>query len=282
MGDFERDTRVDGSAGRYGATLSEDWRIWGPNGGYLAAIALRAAGREAAIPRPASFQGHFLAVGRFAAVQLEVEAIRRGRRSESFRVRMLQDGKPLLEGLVRTAAAGPGLEHDAATMPDVAPAASLRNVEELRRDFGLDDLPRHRFWDNLEGRPLEPERYGEPARPRPPLWRHWYRFRPRATFEDPWTDAARSLLLIDTLTWPAAVQPHEPDPGYTAPNLDVTAWFHRSAPAEEWLLADHACPIADAGLMGTTARVWAANGMLLATGGAQLFCVPTTPATSPG
>lgn len=278
MGDFELDTRVDGHAGRYRATLSEDWRIWGPNGGYLAAIALRAVGREAGIPRPASFHGHFLAVGRFDDVELEVEAIRQGRRSESFRVRMLQGGKPLLEGLVRTAAEGPGLEHDAAPMPEVAPPTQLRNLEEIVEHYGLADRPRHRFWDNLEGRPLDPERYAEPPRPRPPVWRHWYRFRPRATFADPWTDAARSLLLIDTLTWPAAVQPHGAEPGYTAPNLDVTAWFHRSAPTEPWLLADHASPIAEAGLMGTTARIWAANGALLATGGAQLFCVPAAPA----
>ncbi len=279
MGDFELDTRVAGDAGRYRATLSEDWRIWGPNGGYLAAIALRAVGRDAAIPRPASFHGHFLAVGGFADVELEVEAIRKGRRSESFRVRMLQDGKPLLEGLVRTAAEVPGLEHDAAPMPDVPPPDGLRNVEELRRDFALEDLPRHRFWDNLEGRPLDPERFRTPPRPRPPVWREWYRFRPRATFDDPWLDAARSLLLIDTMTWPAAVQPHGAEPGYTAPNLDVTAWFHRSAPREEWLLADHASPVAEAGLMGTTARIWAANGALLATGGAQLFCVPAVPPT---
>lgn len=274
MGDFERDTRVDGDADRYRATLSEDWRIWGPNGGYLAAIALRAVGREAAIPRPASFHGHFLAVGRFDAVQLEVEAIRKGRRSESFRVRMLQDGKPLLEGLVRTAAEVPGLEHDAAPMPEVAPPTQLRNIEQIVEDYGLEGRPRHRFWDNLEGRPLDPERYAEPPRPRPPVWRHWYRFRPRATFDDPWTDAARALLLIDTMTWPAAAQPHGAEPGYTAPNLDVTAWFHRSAPGEEWLLADHASPVAEAGLMGTTARIWAASGALLASGGAQLFCVP--------
>jgi acyl-CoA thioesterase-2 len=274
MGDFDQDTRVTADAGRQRATLSEDWRIWGPNGGYLAAIALRAVGHHARIPRPASFHGHFLAVGRFDAVDLEVEPVRIGRRSESLRVRMLQDGKPLLEALVRTAAEVPGLEHDVAMMPDVPPPDGLRNVEELRREFALEDLPRHRFWDNLEGRPLEPERFRMPPEPRPPVWREWYRFRPRATFDDPWLDAARSLLLIDTLTWPAAVQPHAPDPRYTAPNLDVTAWFHRSAPEEAWLLADHASPVAEAGLMGTTARVWAASGALLATGGAQLFCVP--------
>lgn len=43
MGDFEIDTALAGGNGRYVAHLSEDWEIWGPNGGYLAAIALRAA-----------------------------------------------------------------------------------------------------------------------------------------------------------------------------------------------------------------------------------------------
>ena len=131
MGDFELDTRVRGEAGRYRATLSEDWRIWGPNGGYLAAIALRAVGCEAHIARPASFYAHFLSVGRFSDVELEVEAVRLGKRSESFRVRMLQDGKALLEGMVRTAAAGPGLEHDVAEMPQVALPAELRSVESI-------------------------------------------------------------------------------------------------------------------------------------------------------
>jgi acyl-CoA thioesterase II len=274
MGDFERDTRVEGSAGRYRAALSEDWRIWGPNGGYLAAIALRAVGREAKIPRPSSFHCHFLSVGRFAEVELEVAEIRLGKRSESFRVRMLQDGKALLEGLVRTAAAGPGLAHDVAHMPEVPPPEQLKNWAQLDEEAGIDPGVGHPFWQNLESRPTEPERAEEGRRPRPPRRRDWYRFRPRETFEDPWTDAGRYLLLIDTMTWPAAVQPHEPEPGYTAPNLDVTAWFHRSAPGQAWLLADHAADVAEAGLMGTTARIWAPTGELLASGGAQLFCVP--------
>jgi hypothetical protein len=53
MGDLERDTRLAGGEGRYTATLSRDWEIWGPNGGYLASLALRAAGAQLfCVPRP--------------------------------------------------------------------------------------------------------------------------------------------------------------------------------------------------------------------------------------
>jgi acyl-CoA thioesterase II len=273
VGDFEIDTRVEGERGRYRATLSEDWRIWGPNGGYLASIALRAAGREAQIARPASIHAHFLSVGRFAEVEIEVETVRGGKRSESLRVKILQEGKQLLEALVRTAAAGPGLEHDVAKCPDVPRPGALENIEQLVAKLPVQQQQRFPFWQNLESRPVWPERVGQEPQPRPPLWREWYRFRPRDRFDDPWTDAARMLVLIDTMTWPAAVQPHGPQTKFTAPNLDVTAWFHRSALGEPWLLADHACDVAEAALMGTTSRVWSESGRLLASGGAQLFCI---------
>ena len=78
------------------------------------------------------------------------------------------------------------------------------------------------------------------------------------------------------MSWPAACQPH-PDAAFVAPNLDVTAWFHAAAPESEWLLADHECRVATGGLMGTTGRVWSHDRRLLASGGAQLFCVPAPP-----
>ena len=40
MGNFGTDRRVTGSSGRYEAELSENWRVWGPAGGYVAAITL--------------------------------------------------------------------------------------------------------------------------------------------------------------------------------------------------------------------------------------------------
>ena len=52
---LDQATRLEGDAGRYSVVLSDAWEIWGPSGGYLAALALRAAGDCAEIPRPASF-----------------------------------------------------------------------------------------------------------------------------------------------------------------------------------------------------------------------------------
>ena len=81
VGDLERDTELSGKDGHYTAELSRDWEIWGPNGGYLSAIALRAAGAVAKIRRPASFAGQFLRVAEFGKVDVRVSVPRAGRRS---------------------------------------------------------------------------------------------------------------------------------------------------------------------------------------------------------
>lgn len=273
MGDFAIDTAVEGGAGRYAATLSRDWEIWGPNGGYVAAIALRAAGAATGLRRPASFSGHFLSVAEFGPVEIGVTTLRAAKRAVSLRVAITQQARPILEALVWVVDdALRGLEHDDGPMPAVPAPEQLRSIEEL---VAVEDRSqRHRFWENLETRPTGawvpwPERTAGP-----PRWMEWYRFRPRATFDDPFTDAARQLLLIDTMTWPAACQPYVPESGYVAPSLDVSVQFHRAAPTAEWLLCEAVAPIAQHGLVGGRARVWSADGGLLASGGGQLLCRP--------
>lgn len=272
MGDLSLDTALEGDDGHYRATLSPDWAIWGPNGGYLAVIALRAAGCEADVKRPSSFAGHFLSVARFDSVDVDVHTVKRGRRSESFRVALSQDGRPIVEALVRTAAEGPGLAHRFGSAPDAPAPETLKSSDEL-----VDPTwDRYAFWDNLDSRPTTPERFSEPPRPRDPRLVEWYRFRPTATFDDPFLEAGRSLLLLDTMSWPAAARPH-PDSAYQAPNLDVATWFHDAPRGSEWLLVEYDCPSASDGLMGTVGRVWSRDGRLLASGGAQLYCVPAPP-----
>lgn len=103
--------------------------------------------------------------------------------------------------------------------------------------------------------------------------REWVRFEPRAQFADPFLDAARPLILLDTFGFPAAWQKYR-SADYIAPNLDTYVCFHSPAADSEWLLVDHECPVAADGLLGVGGRVWDVAGNLLASGSAQLCCIP--------
>jgi acyl-CoA thioesterase II len=266
--DLAEATRVQGSDGIYRAELSQGWEIWGPNGGYLAALALRAAGQLAGLQRPASLNCHFLSSPAFKEVTLEAQVLKRGRRSESISVQMRQDDKPVLHALVRTVAEAPGYQHQTITAPQVPPPRELRSYHELWPDEASLRLP---FWRNIEGRPVD---QSIDRRPRPGPRLDWVRFQPRPTFDDIFVDAARALILLDTFGMPAANNLYR-DNAFIAPNLDISAWFHQFSPLSEWLLIEQECPIATGGLMGVSGRVWDGDGRLLANGAAQLCCLPT-------
>jgi|SoiMethySBSTD1v2_1073268.scaffolds.fasta_scaffold15487_4 acyl-CoA thioesterase II len=275
--DFEQATRVEGKNGVYSAFVSPAWEIWGPNGGYMASIAMRAAACEAQVRSPASFYCQFLRVARFDAIEARVTVVQSGRRSESIRVSLVQEGKPVAEGLLRTALPGEGLEHTAYRTPEVPAPESLPRFDDLRRP----DMRKFTFWDNVEGRVIHPERFDPDRGPLPPRWLEWYRFRPIARFDDPFLDACRSLVLIDTLGWPAARLAHTA-PRFRAPNLDVVAFFHAPIGHSEWLLCDEEAPIGRGGLIASTARIFDCDGALVASGGAQLLCVPPPPGWATG
>jgi acyl-CoA thioesterase-2 len=273
VGDFAIDTAIEGDHGRYAARLSRDWEIWGPNGGYIAAIALRAAGAATNLRRPATFTCHYLSVAEFDVVDLTVATLRAAKRAASLRVSMTQGGRAILEALVWVVDEGlRGLEHDDVRMPDVPPPQRLRPTDELIP--AAERGKRHAFWNNLETRPIAWVPWDERT-PTRPVWTEWYRFRPRATFDDPFLDAARSVLLIDTMSWPAACMPHVPNSGYVAPSLDVNVQFHRLAAGAEWLFCEATAPVAEQGLIGGQTRVWSPDGQLLASGCGQLFCRPS-------
>lgn len=270
MGDLAADTAVTGGSGRYTADLLPAWDIWGPAGGYVAAVALRAAAADSTLPRPSSLTCHFLSVADFGPVDLEVRTMREARRAKSVRVSMSQRGKPIAEVLTWLVAEGmDGLRHDAARMPEVPGPDRLRTVEQIVGDDSKKALP---FWDNIEWKPFEWHPDHESRPPAEPYWRGWYRYRPRATFDDPYVDAARALVLLDAMGWCAAYPAHPGDSGYFAPNLDVTVQFHRAEPNSDWLLAEGFSDVAEDGLVGYRSRLWSASGRLLASGSGQLLC----------
>lgn len=273
MGDLELDTAVVGGDGAYRAVLSRDWEIWGPNGGYLAAIALRAAGAHTPLRRPATFTCHFLGVAEFGDVDLAVRPIRESKRVASLGVSMTQGGRAILEALIWVVGELDGLAHDAAPMPAVPMPETLPSTAELLPPERASTY--HRFWANFDERPIvwiEDWEHREPSEPR---FCSWYRYQPRATFTDPFVDAARVLLLTDTLMWPAAVRAYRPEEmGFYAPSIDVSAQFHALVPESEWLLCEAKSPSARDGLVGGTVSVWSRDGRLLATGGQQMLCRP--------
>jgi acyl-CoA thioesterase len=278
MADLDATTALEGGDGTYSATLSDDWEIWGPNGGYVASIALRAAGLESRFARPASFMAHFLAAGRFERVDIEVTMLRATRVAESLRVQLRQGDRVLLEAMVWTVDQLEGLEHDVSPLPDDVPApGALPTVDERRAAAGVPDSPYARFWANIEQRPMAWIDDWEDREAGDPVFRGWMRFRPVATFTDPYVDAARCLLLLDTMGWPAALRGTVEPVSYIAPNVDIAVHFHRLDPTSEHLFVEAVAPIAADGLIGARSRVWSESGALLATGTQQLLCRPAAP-----
>jgi acyl-CoA thioesterase len=182
---------------------------------------------------------------------------------------MTQRGRPILEAFAWFIGEVEGLTHDAARMPLVPGPEGLPSMEDL---LPPEERAPYPFWENLEVRPT---RFVPPKlrRADAPVLQSWYRFRPRATFTDPVLDAARMLVLVDTMQWPAAFRAHD-DPPYVAPNIDLAVQLHRLAPDVEWLLCDAISPVAADGLVGGRAAVWSAGGVLLASGASQLLCRP--------
>lgn len=272
MGDLGVDTAVEQVGdGRYTATLSAEWEIWGPMGGYIASVALRAAGAESPFARPASFFCQYLGVATFDSVDLAVTTLRSARTALAQRVEITQGDRRILEATVWSVGDVDGLEHDCTEAPEVAGPDGLPTILELLTEEELAQGPSFPFWHNLETKPLhfshEPRTEAEE-----PIFRDWERFVPASTFDDPWVDACRSVVLIDVQSWPAASRAHAWGHGFYAPSLDLYVSFNDPQPASEWLLVDGHGPVARDGLMAWTGRLWSEGGRLVASGGGQLLC----------
>jgi acyl-CoA thioesterase-2 len=279
VGDLALDTAVEPvDAGRYRMRFVRDWEIWGPNGGYVASVALRAAGEHSRFDRPASIVGHYLGVGNFDEdVDLTVTTLRAAKRAESLRVTVAQGEQPIFEGLVWAVGDVEGLEHDISEMPDVPPPEELPALADLLSAQGIE--PYYRFWTNFDERVtqwIEDRDEWENRPPGDPVWGHWFRYVPTSTFADKWVDACRSLILLDTGIWPATCNLHTRS-AYMAPSIDISAAFHRSRTEEPWLYAVSRSTSAAGGVIGGDGHVWSRDGALLAVGASQLLCRPAPP-----
>ena len=267
MGDFAADTAVEGRDGRYRATASDSWEIWGPQGGYLAAIAIRAAGAESAFPRPASFYCHFVRGASFGPIDIAVESLRIAKRAQSLRVTLSQDGgSPVLEAFVWTAAELEGRDHDAVVPPQV-PEPHEVEPWETYLPGGEPPFP---FWRNFDVHTIAP-RPEDWVRATEPRSVSWNRLRERPPLEDPFVDAGRMLVAADSAMFPAATLAHDDLFPYIAPSLDLSMSFHAAGAASEWLLIDACSPLSRSALVYGTASVWSLNRELLGSATQQML-----------
>jgi len=267
MRSFADDTAVDGREGTFRATLHEGWNVWGPFGGYRAAVMLRALAAASRQPRPATFACAFFSTGKNGPVEIAVTTRQAGNRAEALHAVMTQDGAPIMDATAWFVAGDvAGFEHDAAVMPRVPAPETLRSYKDLSEDYAS----WYPLWQSVEGRPL----IWSPS-PGPPEWHAWLRLQAPLLHSDLVLEAARHLMWLDVMMWNAVLPPHPRRPTrFIAPSLDLTAQFHAGAPTEEWLLCDAAAPIAVDGLASCHGRVWSRDGRLLASGTSQLFCRP--------
>lgn len=266
MRDLGADTAVSGHDGRYTATLSEGWEIWGPQGGYVGAVALRAAAAAGSFPRPASFACHFLRPARVGPIDIHVEVLRKARRAQSQRVVLVQDDAQILEALVWTVAAAGGIDHDAGGRP-AAPRPQEVEPWETYLPGGEVPFP---FWRNFDIHPVTPL-LRDWARATEPRFLFWTRLRSTPDLEDPFVDAARMLVAADSAMYPAATFAHDEPFPYIAPSLDLTMTFHRPGSESEWLLVEAASPVAEGALVAGRASIWAVRGGLLSSASQQML-----------
>jgi acyl-CoA thioesterase II len=273
VGDLALQTRVslleelEGGVRRYSAMVHDDWEIWGPEGGYVAAIALRAAGAASPFARPASFFCHYLSVAAFEPVTLIVSPLRSGRTVLAQRVEMNQQGHPILDAMVWSVGEVEGLVHYDLHPPDVPDPDQLKSPREL---WPEEEGPRFAFWGNFDQKPIDYVESWPPDGPLEPVWRTWVRCAPDLQNDDPWVDAARTLVVMDVMSWPAGSRPHlYREPAFIAPSLDLYASFQHSGRLSQWLLLDAHSPVAADGLLSWNGRVWSRDRHLIASGGGQ-------------
>ncbi|MEM7020911.1 MAG: acyl-CoA thioesterase domain-containing protein, partial [Pseudomonadota bacterium] len=204
MDDFQEATVLQALGdNQWEITLTKDWALWGPAGGYLAALALRAAKDSTEFTRPVSLSCHFLRVAKFEAIQLDVESLRRGKRSEVLRVNLVQDDKLILTAMVWvTDADQETMVHDYATVNNIPAPDSLKSYQEVYPNRSV-----HPFMRRMEHRPIDPVTDGD-LTPREPENAGLYRFFPKPMADDYFIDACRATILIDTFAWLATYPAH--------------------------------------------------------------------------
>ena len=255
--DFDRDTAVAAAGdGAWSATISEHWGVPprnGPNGGYIAAMVLRAMLAQLDDPAraPRSLTLHYLRPPAPGPCTLHVTVERTGRSLSSLSARMVQNGQTLVVALGAFAPDFPSAATYAQAPPDVGPPPAQLRIAPT--DAGLPPIA-HRT-------AVAPVFGGKPySGSDDALTGGWLRLaQPRvpdalalAFYADAWLPSAYTRL-----TAPAP-----------APTIDLTIHFRTRLPhpgmaPEDPVLARFSSSTAFGGFFEEDGALWAPDGTLL-------------------
>ena len=228
------------------------WVVRGPNGGFVAAILLRALTEALGDPDrpPRSLTVHYPGAPQRGPLAIAVTIERVGRTSAFLSCRATQDGRVVALALAAFSGPFPGEDFSTARMPQVPPA------DQVRGSGPPEGAPN--FAHNFEFRfALGPRPFsqGEEA-----LAGGWLRLRePRmldhlgaATYSDAWIPAIFSRL----------------DRFAAVPTIDLTVHFREPLPLEggrpeDFVLGSFQTRVARQGMLEEDGEIWSADGRLL-------------------
>lgn len=261
-------TRVEAAgAGRYRGRIDRSWWIIsGPNGGYVAAIVLRAVvaevvarGADPARRRPRSATFHFLRPPSEGPVEVEVTVEREGRSVTEVSARMTQEGRTLVLALVAVAedrVAPVSFDEDPG-LPALAGGVGVPAPEDVPAEDPDPerDVPMRAHYDLrwvVGDRPFHPSPAGASAR-----CGGWMRL------ADPCpVDEVVLVAMSDAWLPPVFSRVDQP---LAVPTVDLTVHFRaRPGEASGWCFVEFTSPVAAEGYLVEHGRLLDRHGRLLA------------------
>lgn len=254
---FSDDTAVTPLGnGRFAARIDPGWWIErGPNGGYVAALVLRAMtnGLDDASRPARSLTVHYLRPPHEGDAQVAVTVERSGRTLSNVTARLEQDGRLLALAIGAFAEARPGITFDDAPMPDVPAPEGLRQLPEAPITIRIRDRYDSRFAVG------SPPFAGSPDA----VSGGWIRLAPDESADEM---VDQHVLAAFTDAWIPPVFSKVTAP-LGVPTVDLTIHFRNPGhviAAGEFCLTRFRTRVAAEGFVEEDGEIWGPDGVLLA------------------